>query len=131
MSELFSAEWMAQYVDEWNGEADVSEALGKIGFNSLIGYGIDGEDKPRGYINIESGKATDAGSYSDQALNWDLRATEAQWQKWMKNPPGMMGLGAAYTTRKLKFEVGDYSAMIKKPAMAAPFIKTFTLMGKI
>jgi len=131
MSELFSAEWMAQYVDEWNGDADVSEALGKIGFNSIIGYGIDGEDKPRGYINVESGKATDAGAYSDQTLNWDLRASKEQWAKWMQKPPGMMGLGAAYTTRKLKFEVGDYSAMIKQPAMAGPFIKTFTLMGKI
>ena len=79
----------------------------------------------------ESGKAVESGSYNDQDVNWDLRASEAQWQKWMSKPPGMMGLGAAYTTRKLKFEVGDYTAMMKQPAMAGPFIKTFTIMGKV
>ncbi|MBT5230780.1 MAG: SCP-2 sterol transfer family protein [Methylococcales bacterium] len=131
MSELFSADWMAQYVEEWNGEADLTDALGKIGFSSVIAYGIDGEEKPRGFISVESGKAVESGSYNDQDVNWDLRASEAQWQKWMSKPPGMMGLGAAYTTRKLKFEVGDYTAMMKQPAMAGPFIKTFTIMGKV
>jgi hypothetical protein len=43
----------------------------------------------------------------------------------------MMGLGMAYTTGKLKFVVGDYGAMIKNPAMAGPFIKSFTAMGKV
>ena len=131
MSELFSADWMAQYVEEWNGEADLTDALGKIGFSSVIAYGIDGEEKPRGFISVESGKAVESGSYNDQDVNWDLRASEAQWQKWMSKPPGMMGLGAAYTTRKLKFEVGDYTAMMKQPAMAGPFIKTFSIMGKV
>ena len=41
----------------------------------------------------------------------------------------MMALGMAYTRGKLKFNVGDYGAMIKNPAMAGPFIKSFTVMG--
>lgn len=131
MSDLFGADWMAQYVEEWNNESELTNPLGKIGFNSVIAYGIDGEDKPRGYISVESGKAVASGQYDDREVNWDLRASEEQWRKWMSKPPGMMGLGVAYTTRKLKFEVGDYGAMIKEPSMAGPFIKTFAVMGKI
>jgi hypothetical protein len=40
-----------------------------------------------------------------------------------------MGLGMAYTSRKLKFNVGDYTAMIKDPRMAGPFIRSFAVMG--
>ncbi len=43
----------------------------------------------------------------------------------------MMGLGMAYTGRKLKFEMGDYSAMVKDPRMAGPFIKSFAAMGRV
>ena len=49
----------------------------------------------------------------------------------MTKEMGMMGLGAAYTTRKLKFANGDYKAMIKDPRMAGPFIKSFTVMGRV
>ena len=44
---------------------------------------------------------------------------------------GMMALGVAYSTGKLKFNVGDYGAMIKNPAMAGPFIKSFDVMGRV
>ena len=65
-----------------------------------------------------------------ETLNWDLRASFDNWNKWLVKPPGMMGLGMAYTSRKLKFNVGDYGAMIKDPRMAGPFIKSFTVMGR-
>jgi hypothetical protein len=63
-------------------------------------------------------------------MNWDLRASAEQWAKWMSKPPGMMGLGAAFTTGKIKFVVGDYKGMLKDPRMAGPFIKSFTVMGR-
>jgi hypothetical protein len=44
---------------------------------------------------------------------------------------GMMGMGMAFTTGKLKFKVGDYKAMMKDPRMANPFVKSFGLMQKI
>ncbi len=130
MSELFSDGWMKAFSDAWNADPELAGELEKIGFNSVIAYGIDGEDTPRGYLSVENGKATDAGAYEGQEMNWDLRASEDQWTKWMSKPPGMMGLGTAYTTRKLKFVVGDYSAMIKDPRMAGPFIKSFSAMGQ-
>lgn len=131
MAELFSDEWMKAYMGQWNAESELAGALEKIGFTSNIGYGFDGEDRPRGVLCVENGKAVSAGAYQDEKLNWDLRATEEQWQKWMKKPPGMMGLGTAYASRKLKFHIGDYGAMIKDPRMAGPFIKSFAAMGRV
>ncbi|HFD78818.1 MAG TPA: SCP-2 sterol transfer family protein [Gammaproteobacteria bacterium] len=129
MSEMFSEEFMNAFKDRWNADPELAGALEKIGFNSIIGYGIDGEDKPRGFLKVENGHVVEAGAYNGQELNWDLRATEDNWKKWMKKPPGMMGLGMAYTSRKLKFNVGDYAAMIKDPRMAGPFIRSFSVMG--
>jgi len=131
MSELFSAEWVMAFGEAWNAEADLGPALAKIGFNSVIGYGYDGEDAPRGFLQVENGFVTMAGGYTDQDLSWDLRASEADWNKWCDKGLGMMALGVAYTRRKLKFQVGDYGAMIKNPAMAGPFIKSFTVMGSV
>ncbi|AGA34522.1 hypothetical protein TVNIR_2884 [Thioalkalivibrio nitratireducens DSM 14787] len=130
MAELFSEEWMQSFKEHWNSEPELSDALAQINFNSVIGYGFPGEDKPRGVITIENGKATAAGAYNGETMNWDLRATEEQWTKWMSKPPGMMGLGAAFTTGKIKFVVGDYKGMLKDPRMAGPFIKSFSVMGR-
>lgn len=128
MTELFSEAFMEHFKDNWNNDPELAGALEKIGFSSVIGYGIDGEDQPRGVLTVENGHVTAAGGYHGEKLNWDLRASEDNWAKWIAKPPGMMGLGAAYTTRKLKFNVGDYSAMIKDPRMAGPFIKSFSAM---
>jgi hypothetical protein len=130
MADLFSDEWMKSLMSQWNAEPELADALAKINFNSVIGYGFDGEDQPRGVLNVQNGKAVTAGTYNGETLNWDLRASFDNWNKWLAKPPGMMGLGMAYTSRKLKFNVGDYGAMIKDPRMAGPFIKSFTVMGR-
>ena len=131
MAELFSEEWMNSFMAAWNGEPELAGALEKIGFNSVIGYGFDGEDAPRGYIDVQNGQVVAAGAYAGQELNWDLRASQANWETWLKKGLSMMSLGMAYTTRKLKFNVGDYKAMIKDPRMAGPFIKSFEVMGRV
>ena len=130
MADLFSDEWMKSFMEQWNAEPDLSDALAQIGFNSVIGYGFDGEDQPRGVLVVENGKATSAGAYNGENMNWDIRASAEQWQKWMSKPPGMMGLGMAFTSRKMKFLVGDYGSMIKDPRMASPFVKSFSVMAR-
>ena len=130
MAELFSDEWMKSFMEQWNAEPELSDALAQIGFNSVIGYGFPDGDKPVGVISIENGKAVAAGGYNGETLSWDLRATPDQWQKWMSKPPGMMGLGTAFATGKIKFKVGDYGGMVKDPRMAGPFIKSFSVMGR-
>lgn len=131
MAELFSDGWMKRFQEEWNKEPDLSDALAKIGFDSVIGYGFEGEDNPRGVLEIKGGKAVSGSAYNGQALNWDLRATPESWAGWVAKGIGMMGLGMAYTSRKLKFKVGDYGAMIKDPRMATPFVKSFSVMGRV
>jgi len=131
MAELFSEEWMQGFATHWNAEPELSDALAQIGFNSAIGFGFDDDEKPLGVLVIENGKAVKGEAYSDHTLNWDIRASRDQWQKWIAKPPGMMGLGMAFTSRKLKFVLGDYSSMIKDPRMAGPFIKSFAVMGQV
>lgn len=131
MAELFSDEWMKSYMEAWNAEPDLAGALEKIGFNSTIAYGFQDEDDPRGMLVVENGKATAAGTYDGREVNWDLRASPDNWDKWVKKGLGMMALGVAYTSRKLKFNKGDYMGMIKDPRMAGPFVKSFTVMGRV
>ncbi|MCB1857939.1 MAG: SCP-2 sterol transfer family protein [Gammaproteobacteria bacterium] len=131
MAELFSDEWMKGYLEQWNADPELSSSLGQIGFSSAIGYGFDGEDKPRGVITVQNGQAISAGTYNGESLNWDIRCSPAQWEKWIGKPPGMMGLGLAFTSGKMKFKIGDYGAMLKDPRMAGPFIKTFSVMGRV
>jgi len=131
MADLFSDAWMKSFGEEWNNEPELSDALAKINFNSTIGYGFDKEENPVGVIVVENGKVTSAGAYNGETMNWDLRATSDNWNKWMKKGIGMAGLGMAYMGGKLKFKVGDYSAMIKDPRMAGPFIKSFSVMGRV
>ncbi|MCW8904813.1 SCP-2 sterol transfer family protein [Sedimenticola sp.] len=130
MAELFSEDWMQSFMTQWNAESDLVGALAQIGFSSVIGYGFEGEEQPRGVITVENGKAVAAGAYGGESLNWDIRCSEAQWKKWIGKPPGMMGLGVAFTSGKMKFKVGDYASMLKDPRMAGPFIKSFSVMGK-
>jgi hypothetical protein len=130
MSELFTAEWMSSFQNAWNAEPTLSDALAEIDFNSVIGYGFPDDDQPRGVLTVEKGKAVSAGPFTGETLSWDIRAKEEQWGKWMAKPPGMAGLGMAFTTGKMKFKVGDYGAMLKDPRMAGPFIKSFSVMAQ-
>lgn len=131
MADLFSDEWMKTFMEQWNSEPELAGELEKIGFNSVIAYGFMGDDAPIGVLTIENGKAVAAGAYNGETLNWDLRASKDNWDKWISNGLGMMGLGTAYAMGKLKFNVGDYKAMIKDPRMANPFIKSFSVMGRV
>lgn len=131
MAELFSDEWMQGFMAAWNAEPDLVAVLSEVGFNATVGYGFEDEAQPRGVIRVANGAVVSAAAYGAEALDWDIRCSETQWKKWLKNPPGMMGLGMAFTSGKLKFRVGDYTTMLKDARMADPFIKSFAVMGKV
>ena len=131
MTDLFSPEWMKAFGEQWNAEPDLADALTKIHFNSVIGYGFECDPNPMGVLIIEEGKVVSAGAYEGQKLNWDLRSDRTHWERWKTKGLDMMGLSMAYVSRKLQFRVGDYTAMIKDPRMAAPFIKSFTVMSRV
>ena len=131
MTELFSPEWMNAYKASWNDEPKLTEPLAEINFSTSIGYGLLDEDKPRGVLVVENGKATFGGAYDNQEMNWDIRADSDLWDQWMKSPPNMTKIGMAYTMRKLQFKQGDYAAMLKEPRMTGPFIKSFETMSAV
>ena len=131
MAELFSDEWMKGLMVEWNNDPEVKDKLAEIGFNSVITCGFKDEGDPRGVFVVENGECVRAGDYNGEKPDWDMRAKEKDWMKWMEKGIGMAGLGMAFTTGKLKFIEGDYKGMLKDPRMAKPFIKSFSLMGKV
>ena len=65
MADLFSDEWMKSYMDAWNNEPELSDALAKIDFDSVIGYGFQGDNSPTGVITVEKRQ-----SYSSRHLQW-------------------------------------------------------------
>jgi len=131
MADLFSPEWMQAFGEQWNAEPELAEALAKIHFNSVIGYGFVDDLTPVGVLTVQEGKVVSAGSYEGQTLNWDLRAARDHWQQWLTKGLNMLGLSMAYGSQKLRFQVGDYTAMFRDPRMAGPFIKSFAVMSKV
>ncbi len=131
MADLFSDEWMKSFQNIWNADPGLKDALAEIGFSSVIGYGFPGDDAPNGFIDVQNGEVVSAGTYNGEELNWDIRADQKNWDKWLSKGIGMAGMGMAVTTGKMKFKVGDFKAMIKDPRMAGPFIKSFEAMGQV
>ncbi|MCU7837232.1 MAG: SCP-2 sterol transfer family protein [gamma proteobacterium symbiont of Taylorina sp.] len=131
MADLFSDEWMKSFQTIWNADPGLKDALAEIGFNSVIGYGMPGDDTARGFIDVQNGEVVTAGTYEGQELSWDIRADQKNWEKWLSKGIGMAGMGMAVTTGKMKFKTGDFKAMVKDPRMAGPFIKSFEGMGKV
>jgi hypothetical protein len=129
--DLFDDEWMSKYKDAWNNSAEVSGELAKVGFTTVIAIGFQDQPKAHAYVKVENGMIVHAGSYDGITPDWDMRAKKEQWEKWMNDPPGMMGLGSAVTFGKMKFASGDFGTMIKNPALAVPFVKSFALMSQV
>jgi len=130
MPELFSDSWAKQYKEIWNSNEGIAQELGKSNFNSVVAFGVDGEESPRVVLTIADGQILSASKHSGESLNWDLRASLDEWDSLVAKPPGLMKLGLAYTSRKLKFKKGDYAVMIKDPRLSAAFVKCFSLMAK-
>ncbi len=131
MPELFSDDWAAKYKELWNSNEGIAHELEKSNFNSIVSFGIDGEENPRLVLTISNGSVVAANSYKGEKLNWDLRASQTYWDEVVAKPPGLMRLGLAYTSRKLKFKKGDYAVMIKDPSLSTAFVKCFALMNKV
>ncbi|MCK5855331.1 MAG: hypothetical protein KAG56_08920 [Sulfurovaceae bacterium] len=131
MSQLFSNEWINTLKDLWNTDPEVSGKLAEINFCSTITCGFKNEELPSCVFVVENGIAISAGIYDGETADWDMRADQANWDKWTTKPLGMTSMGMAFATGKLQFKSGDFKAMIKNPSMAGPFVKSFALMTKI
>jgi len=131
MPQLFSDAWMEALGKAWNSDPKMLENLQKVQFDSAIGYGYKDESKPRGVLVVKDGKVVHGGAFTDQELNWDLRADLSSWENWIKNGFGLARLGKATTSGELKFVTGDYRQMVKNIRLSVPFLRHFDLMQEL
>ncbi|VAW50102.1 hypothetical protein MNBD_GAMMA06-64 [hydrothermal vent metagenome] len=130
MADLFSNEWAQAFKDAWNADEEITRSLQRVGFNSVVAFGLPDDVTPAFVMTIENGLVSSINDPGGADINWDIRATTENWLSLIVKPPGLMKLGIAYTSRKLRFLKGDYATMIKDPSLASAFVKSFALMGK-
>ncbi len=131
MADLFSDEWAQAFKDAWNADEEITASLQRVGFDSVVAFGLPDDDVPAFTMTIKSGLVSSINTASVDDIRWDIRATKDNWLSLIVKPPGLMKLGIAYTSRKLRFVKGDYASMIKDPSLASAFVKSFALMGKV
>jgi hypothetical protein len=131
MADLFSSEWAQSFKDAWNADEEITASLQRAGFNSVVAFGVSGTEEPSFVMTIENGLVASINTASADDIKWDIRATGDDWLSLIVKPPGLMKLGIAYTSRKLRFRKGDYATMIRDPSLAGAFVKSFALMGKV
>jgi hypothetical protein len=131
MADLFSNEWAQSFKDAWNADEEITASLQRAGFNSVVAFGMPENDEPSFVMTIENGVVASVNTASVDDIKWDIRATVEDWLSLIVKPPGLMKLGIAYTSRKLRFRKGDYATMIRDPSLAGAFVKSFALMGKV
>ena len=131
MADLFSKEWAQSFKDAWNADEEIKTTLQHAGFNSVVAFGVPETDEPSFVMTIENGVVSSINTASADDIKWDIRATTDDWLTLIVKPPGLMKLGIAYTSRKLRFRKGDYATMIRDPSLAGAFVKSFALMGKV
>ena len=131
MADIFSNEWAQAYKDAWNADEEITSSLQRAGFNSVVAFGLPDDDEPSFVMSIHNGLVDSVNNTAEEDVKWDIRATQDDWLSLIVKPPGLMKLGIAYTSRKLRFKKGDYATMIRDPSLAAAFVKSFALMGKV
>ncbi|RKZ70010.1 MAG: SCP-2 sterol transfer family protein [Gammaproteobacteria bacterium] len=131
MADLFSSEWSQSFKDAWNADEEITASLQRAGFNSVVAFGLTESEQPSFVMTIENGLVASINTASADDIKWDIRATTDDWLALIVKPPGLMKLGIAYTSRKLRFKKGDYATMIRDPSLAGAFVKSFALMGKV
>jgi len=131
MADLFSGEWAQAYKDAWNADEEITASLQRAGFNSVVAFGLPDAAEPAFIMSIQNGLIASVNNTASEDIKWDIRATKDDWLSLIVKPPGLMKLGIAYTSRKLRFLRGDYATMIKDPSLASAFVKSFALMGKV
>lgn len=131
MADLFSGEWAQAYKDAWNADEEITASLQRAGFNSVVAFGLPDAAEPAFVMSIQNGLIASVNNTALDEIKWDIRATKDDWLSLIVKPPGLMKLGIAYTSRKLRFLKGDYATMIKDPSLASAFVKSFALMGKV
>lgn len=131
MDEMFSRAWIEAFVARWNGDNDMVVPLFTQGFSAVIALGYADEADPSVLLEVEHGRVRRAGPYlaaTQPQVDWDLRASAAQWSAWKKKPLEITGISVAVNRGDLQFRVGDYRKLMRTPELAKAFLRFFTLL---
>jgi hypothetical protein len=80
---------------------------------------------------IVNGRIERADAYKDESLDWELRASPADWKLWLTQGLGLDRFGFVIAHKHLAFLAGDPRKMSRTPTLACAFLRSFELMGKV
>lgn len=122
MAKFLSEEWITLYKEEWNKNKNLKEGLKN--FSASIKYYIEGKENDAVHLIVENGIAKEVGKADNRKYDFEMWATEKDWQTLAK---GEMGPKAAMLTKKLKFK----GSMITAMKYMSPFEESLKMMGKV
>jgi hypothetical protein len=131
MADIFTREWIESFANKWNADNEMVVPLFTHGFSAVIALGYAAHEDPSVLIEVENGRVARAGLYhaaTTPTVDWDLRATPAQWAAWKKKPLEIMGVSVAVNSGQLQFKAGDYRKLMRTPDLAKAFLRFFTLL---
>ena len=129
--EVFSEEWMREYAQLWNAERAMVQELTRQRFNAAVGYGFLDQPAPRSLLVVVRGVAEQAGYYDGRQLDWDLRASAADWNEWLEQGFDLSRLLIAVGTQRLQIWRGDYKRILRKPPLVGALLRAFALMTDV
>jgi len=131
MTEVFSEAWMREYARLWNAEQAMVRELTRQRFNAAVGYGFLDQPTPRGLLLVVRGVAEQAGDYDGRELDWDLRASSADWIEWLGQGFDLSRLLVAVGTQRLQIWKGDHKRILRKPPLVGALLRAFALMPEV
>jgi len=131
MSQLFTPNWIAALATIWNQDSAMLGDLHSAEFTAKVSFGFRNEDNPRIMFVVDKGHIIRYGLYTNEELDWDLRASEDDWLHWLKEGFGLSKLGVAISSEKLMFKQGDYRKMMRNQNLSRPFMRVFELMQQV
>ena len=128
---LFSEPWMREFGKLWTNDREISSLLQKRAWTANIGYGLSKALHPNGILMIENSQLRRADDYNGQSLDWDMRASLEDWQKWLENGFSIDRMGYVLVHKELQFVQGDYRKVMCTPMYAALLLRSFELMQQL
>ncbi|MDG4552137.1 MAG: hypothetical protein P9F19_01130 [Candidatus Contendobacter sp.] len=131
MTEVFSEAWMREYARLWNAEQDMVRELARQRFSAAVGYGFLDQPTPRGLLVVMRGVAEQAGGYDGRELDWDLRASSANWIEWLGQGFELSRILLAVGAGRLQLWKGDHKRILRKPLLVGALLRAFALMPEV
>lgn len=129
--QIFSEAWMREYARLWNAEQDMVRELAQQRFSAAVGYGFPDQPTPRGLLVVVRGAAEQAGGYDGRELDWDLRASAADWIEWLGQGFELSRILVAVGARRLQLWKGDHKRILRKPPLVGALLRAFALMPEV